>query len=191
VKVRILVQVVSLLSLIVLATGCTYGLWQNAEMETWNEPASNPNVHLFRTDSTNDFLVVYDEYHERSGIAHTRAYWLNENQKRVVERHTPHFVGTNLVSRLTPVPVFSSSSDKINPPKPCALVETNGQSFTLYSANGEKSEHDLPFYDDGRGKTEKILLTPLTVTADATLVGAILGWAYVGGFSSGYNNPSY
>jgi len=176
-KTRTLTRVISLLTLIVSASGCTTAsLWKGGDLEAWNEPAYQSNVRLYCTPSTNDFLVVYDEYHERSGKACTRAYWLNENQNRVAERHTPHFVSTNLVSCLRSVPVFTSFSDEINLPRPCALVETNGQSFTLYPATGEKSRHDLPFYNDGKGKPEKILLTPVAVTADLTIVGGVVGY---------------
>jgi len=168
----------------VLATGCTTAsLWKDNDLDAWNEPAYEPHVHLFSAPSTNDLLVVYNEYHERNEKSLTRAYWLNENQKRIEKRHTPHFVSTNLASSLSPVPVLLSSTNEINLPTPCALLETNGQSFTFYSATGEKTRHDLPIYKDGKGKTEKILLTPLAVTADITIVGGVIafivGYAYV------------
>src|SRR5208282_1097398 len=115
--------------------------------------------------------VVYDEYSERSDGIHTRAYWLNENQARVDQCRAPHFSNTNLMCNLPSVPVFYSTPRETN----CtlmlyAVVETNKQSFTLYSNNGKFSLHELPTYNDGKGRVEKIAMTPIAVTADLTIV---------------------
>ncbi len=172
-----------------LANGCaTKALWQNDSLEAWNEPANDPHLRLFEANPPRDILVVYDEYCERSGVTHTRAYWLNENQNLMQQRHSPHFISTNSAFCLATVPVFTSP--QINLPVTCAVLETNRQSFTLYSSGDKITSHDLPFYNDGKGKVEKFFLTPAAVTADCTVVGAILGYAYLGGFSPN-SNPSY
>ena len=180
------------LFLIILSNGCvTKALWNNPNLEAWNEPASNSGLRLFDAKPGHDVLVVYDEYSERSGLTHTRAYWLNENQKLVAHGHAPHFVSTNSLVSLIPVPVFLATTDQTNSLAiPYALVETNWQSFTLYSETGPKGPLDLPVYNDGKGKVEKFFITPAAVTADLTIVGAILGYCYLCSQGTDYN-PAY
>jgi len=182
-KARQIIQFVFGLSLLALANGCaTKALWQNDNLEAWNEPATNPNLHLFATQPRGDMLVVYNEYSERSDTTRTRAYWLNKNQKLVDARRAPHFVNPNSAFGLTALPIFTPAANQIDvPPPPYAILATNGQSFTLYSDNGQPASHDLPIYNDRKGKVEKVALTPLTTTADATIVGGFLGYLYLAG----------
>jgi hypothetical protein len=178
-----------LLLLLILGNGCaTKALWDNGNLEAVNEPAGNPNLRLFDAKRKSDLLVVYDEYSERGDKIHTRAYWLNENQTRVDQRRTPHFVGTRSMHRLAPVPVFDSAPDETGGAwTHYAVVATNRQAFALHAGNGEISVHDLPTYNDGRGRMEKIALTPVAVTADLTIVGGYLGlWFAYGLAQSGY-----
>lgn len=189
-KLKVLARTIPLLACLLLANGCvTKALWQNSNLEGWNEPADNPNVRLFQSKPPGNLLVVYDEYHERSGITVTRAYWLNENEPLIQKRLAPRFVSTNSVFCLTAVPVFLLAPDGANLPPAYAVVETNRQSFTLYADAVKTSSHDLPFYNDGKGKVEKAFFTPPAVTADLTIVGAILGYWYLASQASGYNEP--
>jgi hypothetical protein len=178
------------LLLLMLGSGCTVALWQNPNLEAWNTPANDPHLHLFQAQPHGDILVVYDEYAERSGTAHTRAYWLNENEKLIENRRAPHFVHTNSVFCLPAVPVFPSPPDRTPVPATYAMADISGQSFTLYSDNDPPASHDLPHYNDGKGKVEKFFLTPAAMTVDATLLGAMLGYVCLEGMASGYN-PSY
>jgi len=169
------------LLLLIFGSGCaTKALWNNGNLEDCREPANPLNLHLFDAKQKNDLLVVYDEYSERSDKIRTRAYWLNENQARVDQRRAPHFVNTNLLRDLPVVPVFYSTSSETNSALTLyAVVATNQQSFMLYSGNHEIGSHDLPFYNDGKGRVEKIALTPVAVTADLTIVGGYLGVLYL------------
>jgi hypothetical protein len=193
-KVKYIIRLLPLL-LLTLGGGCeTKALWNNGNLEAVKEPANNASLRLFDSKQQNDLLVVYDEYSERSDKIRTRAYWLNENEMLVNQRHAPHFVNTNLMRNLPSAPVFYSTSWKINSTLMLyAVVETNQQSFTLYSGNHEIGSHDLPFYNDGKGRVEKIALTPIAVTADLTIVGGYIGclWIYgMGGGSDGtIDNP--
>jgi len=151
--------VAGLLPLLLLAfgSGCaTEALWDNGRLEAVKEPADHLNLRLFDAKRQNDLLVVYDEYSERSDKICTRAYWLNENQGRVDQRRAPHFSNTSLMRNLPSVPIFHSTPRETN----CtltlyAVVEANHQSFTLYSNNGKTSRHNLPTYNDGKGRMEK------------------------------------
>jgi hypothetical protein len=174
------------LLLLTFGSGCaTRALWNNGNLEAFKEPASNVSLRLFDAKRQNDLLVVYDEYSERSDKIHTRAYWLNENEMLVNQRRAPHFVNTNLMRNLPSVPVFyASAPSKTNLTRIFyAIVATNQQSFTFYSGNREISSYDLPFYNDGKGRVEKIALTPVAVTADLTIVG---GYVFLWAWSAGW-----
>jgi len=179
------------LLLLTFGSGCaTKALWTNGYLEDCREPASPVNLHLFDASQKNDLLVVYDEYSERSDRIHTRAYRLNENQSRMAQLRAPHFTNTNLTGNLPSVPVFyESTSIETNLTRTLyAVVATNNQSFTLYSGNREIGSHDLPVYNDGWGRVEKVAMTPLAVTADLTIVGGYLGCCFIYGLAqSGYS----
>ncbi|HTV41397.1 MAG TPA: hypothetical protein VMF08_12520 [Candidatus Sulfotelmatobacter sp.] len=55
-----------------------------------------------------------------------------------------------------------------------AMCDTNQQSFALFSDNREIGSYDFPVYRDHWGNVEKVALTPLAVTADATVAGGIV-----------------
>jgi len=190
-KARCVARFLLLLLPLVLGGGCaTKALWDNGNLEAVKEPADQPNLRLFDAKQRDDLLVIYDEYSERNDGIRTRAYWLNENQARVDLRRAPHFASTNLMRHLSPVPVFYAAPGETNWTFALyAVVETNRQSFTLYCNNGKISRHDLPTYNDGKGRVEKIALTPVAVTADITIIGGYLGvWCLYGMAESGDNN---
>lgn len=170
-----------LLLLLPLGSGCaTQALWNNENLEAVKEPADQPNLRLFNAKQHDDLLVIYDEYSERNDGIRTRAYWLNENQARLDQQRAPHFASPGLMQELSSVPVFYASPGETNWTFALyAVVETNRQSFTLYYNNGKISRHDLPTYNDGKGRVEKIALTPVAVTADLTIVAGFLGYIYL------------
>jgi hypothetical protein len=163
-----------LLVLPLLASGCvTHKLWSEKKMDEWNEPAPSPNLRLFHDNRQNDFLAVYDEFSNRRSATRTRAFFLGENEERLVRHERPEFVGLQVSKGLTPLPVFSSAP-AVAPEYYYALATTNCQSFTLFSGNRELAAYSLPNYDDGVGRWERSAWTPLTVTADLTIVGGVL-----------------
>jgi hypothetical protein len=180
------------LCLLPLGNGCaTKALWQNNNLEAWKEPAGNSNLHLFAAKQSADILVVYDEYSERSDATRTRAYWLNENRKLINDRRSPHFTSTNVSVGCTAVPVIPTGTHQINLSPPYAVVATNGQSFTLYLDGDTIESHDLPFYNDQKGKVEKFALTPLATAADITILGGFLGYCWLGGAASSGSSFSF
>jgi len=186
------IQLLFLLMSLMLGSGCvTKRLWDSNDLEAWNQPATNPMLHVFQANPKNDLLIVYDEYAERSDATRTRAYWLNENQKLIEQRSMPHFISTNSASGLTAVPVLLATTDQAQlPPLPYAIVETNGSSFTIHSDSGTMGPHELPVYNDRKGKLEKFALTPLATTADLTIVGGFVGYLYLA-WRCGANGPIY
>jgi hypothetical protein len=181
-----------LLLLPLLSGGCvTRALWTNGYFDDVNEPADEANPRLFDAKPQKDLLVAYEEYSERSGKTHTRAYLLNQNEKRVAQNQRPHFVSTNQLHEFPPVMVFHApvGPGTNMPPVLYAIVQTNHQSFTLYSGERKIGSHDLPVYSDGVGKYERLAWTPLAVTADLTIIGGILGNSWLEGMAE--NPDSY
>jgi len=179
------------LLLLPLAGGCvTKCLWDNGRLDACKEPADNPNLRLFEAKSQTNLLVIYDEFSERTEAVHTRAYWVNENETLIHKGMHPHFTGTNSMRNLPVVPVsYAPIPAGINlPPALCAVVATNKQSFTLYLANRATASHDLPVYNDGKGRLERIALTPVAVAADLTIVGGVIGFFYLLD-RAGYTGP--
>jgi hypothetical protein len=169
-----------LLSLVpaVAGGGCaTHALWTKAELDDCNLPAQNANLRLFADGSSEDLVVVYDEYSERHDSTRTRAYLLRQNQNRIERQRSPLFAKTKSVSALKPVPVFLATNAISSPSPPFyAVLSTNDQSFTLCSNGHVTGPFALPVYNDGKGKVERIALTPLAATADLTIVGGVLGY---------------
>jgi hypothetical protein len=168
--------------LLVLAGGCaTKALWDNGRLDALKEPADKLNLRLFEATTQSNFLVVYNEYSERSGAVHTRAFWLKENQNLLAQGRTPRFTRPDATGNLTPVPVYYDPipAGTTLPAGLCAVVATNKQTFTFFHAGRALASHDLPIYDDGKGKAERIALTPIAVTADLTVVGGVLGYVYL------------
>lgn len=185
-RVQSIIPFVFGLCLLTLGNGCaTKALWESGDLEAWKQPATNPNLRLFAAKQPNNILVVYDEYSERSDASHTRAYWLNQNQKLIADRRAPHFVDPRSAAGCAAIPVLFISTNEINlPTPPYALLATNSQSFTLHLSPDAVESHDLPFYNDQKGKVEKFALTPLATAADITIVGGILGYCWLEGAAS-------
>lgn len=184
--VKLGARLLPLLFLLPFESGCTYALWTNGELDAYKEPAPTPNLRLYESQKKDDFLVVYNEYSDRNDSIHTRAYWLNRNESRVENQKAPAFARKKSVDHLPPVPVFSSP-----PGKPgsglYAVYETNQLSFTLYSGNGQIGCYNLPVYKDREGTVEKVALTPVAVTVDAGIVGAVAAFCVAYGYAqSGY-----
>ncbi len=164
-----------------LTGGCvTHKLWTESRLDAWNEPANRPNLRLFRDERQNNFLVVYDEFSERHDATRARAFFLNQNEQPLPGR--PHFVNVKSAGGLLPVPVgFAVPTN--SPELFCVVTETNRGSFTIFSVGRQAGAYQLPVYDDGWGRVERIAWTPFAVTADLTIIGGYLGclWIYAGG----------
>ena len=183
-KIRQAIPFVFGLILVALGNGCaTKALWENGNLEAWKEPAPDPHLRLFVSKHPADVLVVYDEYSERNDATHIRAYWLKQNQSLIDGRRAPRFVDPGCAASCTVIPLFVASTNEIHLPPPYALMATNHQSFTLHLSNRADESHDLPFYNDQKGKVEKLALMPLANVADLTILGGILGYVYLQGLA--------
>ncbi|HEX4263265.1 MAG TPA: hypothetical protein VH597_02915 [Verrucomicrobiae bacterium] len=171
----------ALFAFVMLGSGCTIALWHNDIIDSWNEPATDSHVRLFQSQPPEKILVVYTEHCGHKDAMRTQAYWLDENRKQPERHQAPHFVSTNSCTGLTAIPVFLSPPEPPNLPPFYAVTATNGQSFSLYSGKTKTASHNLPSYDDSTGEVEKVLLTPVAVAGDLTIIGGVIGYIYVGG----------
>ena len=188
-KLQPIIPLVFGLCLLTLGNGCvTKALWEGNGLEAWKQPDANPDLRLFAAKQPADILVIYNEYNERSGATRTRAYWLTQNDKIIRDGHGPHFVDPNSAAGCAAIPVFLATTNDVNLSPPYALLATNGLSFTLHSPTGSAASYELPYYNDGKGKYEKFVMTPLATAADITIVGAIIGYIYAEGQTGGYNS---
>ena len=172
-----------------LTGGCaTEALWNKTQLDAWNEPADNSKLQLFDADQQKDFLVIYEEFSERHDSTRTRAFFLNRNEKRVEQGRKPHFVSAQRSRDLSPIPVQQTLplSNTNFPPTVYAVISTNTQSFTIYSSE-RRTNHDLPVYNDGWGRIDRIALTPVAVVADLTIIGGCLGYMWLQSGGPGYS----
>ena len=170
--------------------GCTYALWQPNRLDAFNQPAPTPHLQLFNAVKNQDLLVVYDEFSERSGSTTPRAYFLYKNNRRIDSQRSPIFVSTNLALNLPPVPVYENPPlpDTNSPDQLYAVQGTNFDTFTIYSGQRMVSSHGLPYYSDGVGDFERVLLTPFAVAVDVTIIGGVI---FVVGWADSETEPDY
>ena len=160
-------------------SGCTYMLWSDQNYEAFHQPAPNPDLHLYQSKKQNDILVVYKEQSERSERINTRAYWLNRNQIRVTRQSPPIFVSQRAARNLPAVPVFNSTPPNLDAVRSFYALSATTQSFRLFLPAGEVSSYSLPLYDAERPVAEKIVLTPVTMTADVAIAAAVAGVVFL------------
>jgi hypothetical protein len=176
--------------LALLATGCdsvrtesfTGRLWTNWSVEHY-QPAPRPEVKMFQRRDSQEILVEYIEQREKTGATHHRAYLLLANQGRVQDLKKPRFVSVKPGPDVTMIPV--ELSDHINLSAPIwAELTPDAEGFRFFRDGVPTDWYHLPVYLDKRDEAERILLTPVTVTADAAVVGAVIGvfavYAYAG-----------
>lgn len=174
-----------MLALALACSGCaTHALWtETSQLNAGNSPADLPKLQLFEARRQNDLLVVYNEYSERHDRIRRRAYFLNRNQLRIEQRHEPEFVSPRHSRGLSEVPVFFGTNPpklKTLPSELYVLAETNSPFFTVYCKGARSERCMLPVYDDHLGTAIRICLTPVTVVADATIIGGyvfVYAWA--------------
>jgi hypothetical protein len=166
-----------------LSGGCATGaLWEEGRFARYHEPAVPPNLRLSQMNE--EVLVEYDESLEESDITQRRAYWLSPNISRVEQRRRPQFVESSTYEKLVPIQIAQppTSPDLQEIGHYWAEAGTNGYSFTLHSGDTTVGSYELPVYADASGRTKQILLTPITIVADLTIVG---GFIFVMAWSTG------
>jgi hypothetical protein len=163
----------------VLLSGCTSALWEKERFARYHWPANPPNLRLFYSEPARDVLAEYDEVSEGSTTVQRRAYWLEPNALAVAAERQPLFVPVTNVQDLVVVPVTDNLTNL--PPSAYrglyAVVSANGQSISLCLGQKEPTVYRLPMYFTSSGqRVKQVLLTPLAVVTDVTVVGGVVSW---------------
>jgi len=163
--------------------GCmTYTLWKGDLVEDSHQPSNQKPLAFYDAPERRDVLVRYDELSPWNDHPRPRAYFLNENERRIKSSKTPRFVALSAANGRRPIPVYREpgpSSEAASLPGACAIVADNGCSFTLVQTNGEVAgPFSLPVYKGAAGNLKLFLLMPATVAVDATIAGGIAGLIY-------------
>jgi hypothetical protein len=158
--------------------GCDYSitgrLWQERDYVV---PAPNPHLALFQT--AHGILVQYDASYERDGGFRRQAYYLEPNLKNTAARQKPILVDSAKAGPKTAILIFTSLAVNAVPPPLYAICSTNQSTFTLYRQAESLGPCELPVYKDRRETATQAALTPLAVTGDASIVGAVAGYLWV------------
>jgi hypothetical protein len=187
----------ALAGLLFLGTGCTtvqkysltHRLWDNGDLRKWSEPATNPDLILFRAANGADVLVQYDALSEKRSAVKRRAYYLQENSARVAGGKKPHFVNPSQAAGLTPIPVLKWDSVNTNAPPDFAeyaVTAEDGWRFDLYPSTGRRETHDLPVYPESSGTAARIALTPFAVAGDTVMVAGVVALVVIIAFAESY-----
>ena len=171
----------------VLLNGCaTSALWEEGRFARYHDPAHPNHLRAFHSRQKDDVLVVYDEVRDDDDSLRQRAYWLRENGGPTPNPHKPHFVSNSSAKGLSELPILNSG-DTNQPPATgyYLLMTSNHQDFGLYLNGQNLGDYELPVYPDRTGRALQVMLTPITVVADITVIGGVIflyAWA---------GNPTY
>jgi rhomboid family GlyGly-CTERM serine protease len=168
-------------------TGCmTYKLWDGEMIESFHEPASPDGLALLQPTNSMDIIVQYDELSPWRNTVRRRTYFLHQNEERIQERKKPIFADAAVTNGAAPIPIVAqtngmpkvSAASGLASPHAVRLAE--GNEFTIVRANGLiEGPFHLPGYRGATGNLRLIGFTPVTVTADATIVVGVAGYIYL------------
>jgi len=158
----------------VFVSGCTSALWDKNTFAHHYQPAAPANLRLFYSKERNDILVQYDESSDTDDKTRPRCYWLWPNTMRVNRERKPHFVSAKKSEGLIPIPVTEAPSNSLPPGslELYAVAPRGDNLFTLYSGKEQLDPYQLPTYIGVSRRVKQVLLTPLAVGVDATIIGA-------------------
>src|ERR1043166_5735268 len=167
-----------LVALLVSCGGCATGhLWKESRLASFHEPAQNPELEIFEVPPQNDFLAVYTELRANDQVRR-RAYFLWANKTRTDAARKPQFVQVPNLHSLKKVTIFPPGKNAIATRGQPAVRMLGPRRFVLQIGEEDVGQFDLPVYKDAVSTTEQVLVTPLAVSVDATVVGgAIFVWS--------------
>lgn len=157
-------RLAAMLLLACMCSGCTAVLWETDHFTSHRYPAPDPKLVVLHDVQQNDFIACYDELNDKKGTVQRRAYSVRSSADAVERGKKPR--------HLAQVPP-NLPTIEINPADrtPPYVLVTNTQ-FTIYTVD-ESIAGRLPTYRNDREVAMKLALTPLTLVADAAIVGLI------------------
>lgn len=161
-----------LASLSVFLEGCiTSAPWEKDYCEP-NQPTA---LALYLSPIKRCVLVEYDEVRGKDLKIKRRAYWIRLDERPPVNLYRPKFVESPGSADLLPIPLFEPSTNIINnAPVLLAEVLPDDQVFRIHLAGAEFGPYELPVYVDTSRRFLQVVLTPIAVTADATIIGSVI-----------------
>ena len=194
--VRAAAGVMVFVSMSLLLTGCmTSKLWEGEMIESFHEPASPDRLALFQwvDGGSRGIIVQYDELSPWRSSARRRTFFLRENVDRIDRRRKPNFVDDASAAAITksaePIPIVAYTnlmpatvSAGSNHGFLCAVRFGDGEdhSFTIVRSNGAtEGPYHLPGYRGATGNLRLAGFTPVTITADATIIIGVAAWFYL------------
>ena len=167
-------------------TGCmTHGLWSGELVESFHEPSVPSNLALFGSFGTKEIIVQYDESSPWRDRVTRRTYLLQENWRLIQARRKPRFAPATITTNAAPIPIFSGIDAAANSAASNAIfavAPTPGNLFTIFRTGADPDgPYQLPGYRGPTGNLKLIALTPLAVTADASIVGGVAGYWFLSG----------
>jgi len=173
----------------------THALWTGELVETFHEPSFPNHLALFEASEKQDVIVQYDELSPWRDSERRRTYFLRENLNRLQTRKAPRFAEANATNHSTPIPVLidpDSTADHQPSPGSYATTTIDGNAFTIYRTNAPPDgPYRLPAYRTATGDLKIVLLTPVTVTLDASLVGGFVAYWIIYGLASAGHGVIY
>jgi len=129
---------------------------------------------LFDAPQKADVLAVYDELSPWRRVPKQRAYFVCENISQIRSGKKPHFVTLANTNGLSAVPLYDASLLSVfalSSYTVYAIAFTNRVRFTIARNEGCQGDFELPVYRSPSANFKRILLTPITLAVDISLIG--------------------
>jgi hypothetical protein len=168
----------------------THALWTCELAESFHEPSSPNRLALYDAPDRREVLVQYDELSPWSDSPRPRAYFVREGCARVGSDKKPRFVALTVANGLSPIPLCNKhqvASTVESASGTYAVTSTNNNLFTIVRTKGHaQCSFELPRYRGATGDLKLVLLTPVTLVLDASIVGGVAGyWCLAAAAASG------
>lgn len=167
--------------MLILLPGCaTHYLWNDSQFSEPHAPAVENHLQLYEIPQNYELLAVYDEFAPR-GVSHRRAYFVFQNDDLIAASKKPAFLLPSAIPIGTLVPTFEPSGLNTATNLPLFAVKSGSYGFEFYQRGFEARHYDLPRYRDRWNTSKQLLITPLAVALDSTIVAGVVavGAAYL------------
>jgi hypothetical protein len=164
--------------LVLVTSGCaTPALWKATAIREW-KPCLPTEVLLIETAGRQpDAAVLFDQWNELTHEYRPVAWRLSQSPTNLS-------IGSKAVGQLTKsiaptrtIPLFTVNavpSDVSSAPPGYAVWDWSGKQLTIHLDGYTGGPRVLPTSHTARRTTLRVIATPLAVTADAAIVGAVL-----------------
>lgn len=158
--------------------GLTHKLWSDASLTDHYEPAGTRAVKSFQRPPSPRLLVSYDELRERNDTVRRRAFFLPDSAKTLAEHGKPGFTNPAPGAGWVEIPVIVAGEPA--PDAPVYLkLSADHRSFVIVRGGCTDGPHHLPTYVDQSSTAFRVVMTPVAVVADVTVVALFCGVMFI------------